>query len=113
MSETNLEVVDGAKAEEDESTIVELTRAYNFEGEKITQIDFAGLEDLTAENMIKANKVLNNSGTVSVLPEMDLYYALVIAADCTGLPIEFFKQLKPRDAIKVKNKVTAFFFGEE
>ena len=70
-------------------------------------------ENVTAEDMIKANKVLASSGTVSVLPENDLHYTLIIAASATGYPIEFFKALKPKDAIKVKNKVTSFFFGEE
>ena len=98
---------------DEESSIVKLTRAYNFEGDTIKEIDFSGLEDITANDMIKANKVLSNSGIVTVLPEMNLEYTFIIAASATGLPIEFFKQLKPRDAMKVKNRVTGFFFGEE
>lgn len=98
---------------EDGGTAVKLSKTYLFEGEKIDSIDFAGLENITANDMIKANKILNNSGTVTVLPETNLEYTLIIAASATGLPIEFFKQLAPRDAMKVKNKVTSFFFGEE
>ena len=64
-------------------------------------------------DMIKANKVLNNNGTVTVLPETNLEYTLIIAASASGLPIEFFKTLVPKDAMKVKNRVTSFFFGEE
>ena len=93
--------------------IIKLTRTYDFEGEKISTVDFSNLENITANDMIKANKILNNSGTVTVLPETNLEYTLIIAADATGLPVEFFKQLAPRDAMKVKNKVTSFFFGEE
>lgn len=93
--------------------ILKLTRTYEFEGEKISEIDFSGLENVTANDMIKAQKVLSNTGTVTVLPETNLEYTLIVAAGCTGLPIEFFKQLKPRDAMKVKNRVTGFFFGEE
>lgn len=96
----------------DAGNVVKLSRTYEFEGEKIQELDFSGLEDVTADDMIKANKVLASSGTVSVLPENDLHYTLIIAASATGHPIEFFKSLKPRDAIKVKNKVTSFFFGE-
>ena len=29
------------------------------------------------------------------------------------MPIEFFKQLKPKDALALKNRVTSFLFGEE
>lgn len=40
-------------------------------------------------------------------------YAVVIAASATGIPVEFYNNLSPRDAIKLKTKVTGFFFGEE
>lgn len=96
-----------------EDMILQLSRTYEFEGEKIDKLDFSGLEDVTANNMIKANKVMTAAGHVSIMPENDLHYTLIIAADATGYPIEFFKTLKPRDAIKVKNKVTNFFYGEE
>ena len=103
--ETNVKVEEG--------DILKLSKTYDFEGDKISQIDFSGLENVTANDMIKAQKVLSNTGTVTVLPETNLEYTLIVAAGCTGLPIEFFKQLKPRDAMKVKNRVTGFFFGEE
>lgn len=103
---------DAAETAADEA-IVKLSKTYDFEGDKIKTLDFSGLENITANDMIKANRVLNNSGTVTVLPETNLEYTLIIAASATGVPIEFFKQLVPRDAMKVKNKVTSFFFGEE
>lgn len=98
---------------DDAETIVKLSKTYDFEGEKVSQLDFSGLENITADDMIRANKVLATSGTVSILPENDLHYTLIIAASATGYPIEFFKALKPKDAIRVKNTVTSFFFGEE
>ena len=108
-----MEVIETNRAtQEAEENIIKLSKTYDFEGEKIQELDFSGLENVTADDMIKANKVLASSGTVSVLPENDLHYTLIIAASATGHPIEFFKSLKPRDAIKVKNKVTSFFFGE-
>lgn len=94
-------------------SILKLSRTYDFEGTKVSEIDMSGLESLTANDMIKANKVLNTSGNVTVLPETNLEYTLVIAASATEYPIEFYKALAPRDAIKVKNRVTSFFFGEE
>lgn len=71
------------------------------------------MDNLTANDMIRANKVLQNSGTITAVPETNLEYAMIIAASATGTPVEFFKGLKPRDAIKIKTKVTNFFFGEE
>lgn len=53
------------------------------------------------------------NGTVSVLPETTLEYDLIIAAGALKMPIEFFKQLKPKDALALKNRVTSFLFGEE
>lgn len=96
-----------------ESLVVALSKTYDFEGEKIREIDFSGLEDITAKSMIKANKVLANSGDIQVLPESSLHYALVIASESTGYPFEFYEKLKPVDAMKIKNTVTSFFYGEE
>lgn len=92
---------------------VTLTKTYLFEDQQIGEIDMSGLENMTANDMIKANRVLNSSGNFSVVPELTLEYSIVIAASATGLPVEFFKTLVPRDAMRVKNKVTDFFFGKE
>lgn len=108
-----IEVKPNGTAEVDNENTLVLSRTYDFEGGKVSSIDFSGLEDVNAETMIKANKVLTASGDIAILPENSLHYALVVAADCTSLPIEFYKKLKPRDAIKVKNKVTSFFYGED
>ena len=97
------------EAELENENILKLSKVYKFEDTTIGEIDMSGMENLTADDMIKANRVLSSSGNVSVLQE----YAITIAASATGLPIEFFKGLCPKDAIKVKNKVTSFFFGEE
>jgi len=110
MSEKKAEVITMKIAEEKNEMIIELVNTYDFEGEKISKIDMSGLEDITANDMIKANKVLTASGGVSMMPETNLEYCLIIAA---GRPVEFFKSMKPHDAIKIKNAVTNFFFGEE
>lgn len=107
MNEVKNEVVEQAAVQAEESKM-KLSKVYDFEGAKVSEIDFSGLENLTANDMIKANKVLNTSGNVTVLPETNLEYTLVIAASATDYLIEFYKQLAPRDAIKVKNRVTSF-----
>lgn len=113
MSEKKAEVITMKIAEEKNEMIIELVNTYDFEGEKINKIDMSGLEDITANDMIKANKVLTASGGVSMMPETNLEYCLIIATGATGRPVEFFKSMKPHDAIKIKNAVTNFFFGEE
>ena len=71
------------------------------------------MDNLIAADMIQANKVLTNNGTVSILPETTLEYDLIIAANALKMPIEFFRQLKPKDAMALKNRVTSFLFGED
>ena len=68
MSEVKNEAVEQAAVQAEESKM-KLSKVYDFEGTKVSEIDFSGLENLTANDMIKANKVLNTSGNVTVLPE--------------------------------------------
>ena len=109
-----VEIRDGeVKVEPDKEKVLELTRVYVFEGEEVSDLDFSGLEDITAEDMIRANNIMTNDGAAAIIPENSMYYALLIASDVTGMPIEFFKKLKPRDAIGVRRMVTHYFFGED
>ena len=94
------------------SRIVVFNKPYTFEGEVYKEVDLSALDDMTATDMIAANKILEKSGSFSFLPEMSLEYACIISARATKMPLEFFQRLHPRDAIKVKNKVTSFFYGE-
>lgn len=71
------------------------------------------MDDLSAEDMIAADRYLTRSGSFSVMPEMTLEYACFIAARVAKRPIEFFKGLPPKDALKVKNRVTSFFYSED
>lgn len=103
----------GAKAVPNKKRILELVRTYKFEGEEISSLDFSGIEDLTAENMIRANNIMEDSGVSATVPENTMYYALIIAADATGMPIEFFKKLRPKDAVNVRRMVSRSFFGED
>lgn len=88
-------------------------KPYTFEGETYDKIDLSGLDNLTAADMIAANKILDRTGSFTFLPEMSLEYACIIAAKATKLPVEFFKGLHLKEAVKVKNRVTAFFYGAE
>ncbi len=102
----------GSEASKDDtSMVIHLSQKYLFEDKEYEEIDLSGLEDMTANDMIAANKVLEKSGSFSFLPEMSLEYACIISARAAKMPVNFFKSLHPRDAIKVKNKVTSFFYG--
>lgn len=94
--------------------LVKLSKAYKFEDEgEIDSIDLSCLEDATAETLMKANRVMVSTGDVMAIPENDIRYALFVAAECTGIPYDFYKKLNLADATKVKREVMVFFNGGE
>jgi hypothetical protein len=95
------------------ANVVVFNKPYTFEGKMYDKVDLRGLDNLTAADMIAANRILDKTGSFTFLPEMSLEYACIIAAKASSLPIEFFKGLHPREAVKVKNRVTAFFYGTD
>ncbi|KXB60620.1 hypothetical protein HMPREF1866_00401 [Lachnoanaerobaculum saburreum] len=108
----NVEGSQGEVSGNDTSMIIKFSRKYTFEDREYEELDLSGLESMSATDMIAANKILEKSGSFSFLPEMSLEYACIISARATKIPLEFFKSLHPKDAIKVKNRVTSFFYGE-
>lgn len=108
----NVEGSQGEVSGNDTSMIIKFSRKYSFEDREYEELDLSGLENMSATDMIAANKILEKSGSFSFLPEMSLEYACIISARATKIPVEFFKSLHPKDAIKVKNRVTSFFYGE-
>lgn len=99
--------------EKEPDTLVKFPKPYTFEGITYTEIDLSGLDNLTSEDMIAAEKFLNRSGLITPMPEVSAEYTCFIAAKASGMPVEFFRQLPPKAMIRVKNKVTGFFYGEE
>lgn len=97
---------------EENNLLVTFTRPYIFDGQSYDSIDLKGLDKLTANDMIAVNKIMERNGTtMSILPEMSLEYACLISARATKKPVEFFRQLPPKDALKLKNRVINFFYG--
>lgn len=103
------------KAEnEEESMVIVFKKPYVFERVEYKEIDLSCMEDLQASDMIAVNKLIKRtSAGIDVMPEVSLEYACNIAAKATKKPIEFFLQLPPREAMRVKNKVLGFLFGSE
>lgn len=97
------------------SRIIKFRQPYRFEGKEYYEVDLSGMEDLTAADMIAVNRIMSrtSAGIVEVMPEVSLEYACHIAARAAKLPVEFFNQLPPREAMKVKNRVTSFLFGSD
>ena len=97
---------------DEEALIVRFGKPYMFEGKEYTEVDLSGLEDLTAEDMIAANKYMSRGGNFSVMSEMTVEYACFIASQASGLPVEFFRRLPIKSAAKVTNRVTNFIYSE-
>lgn len=104
--DTNGEVIEN-------ENVIKFNKPYNFEGTIYEKVDLSGLDELTASDMIKVNKIMEKSGSISFLPEMTMEYACHIASIATKLPLEFFTHLHPKEAVKVKNRVTSFFYGTD
>ena len=102
-----------APAQDDPESYVRFHKPYLFEGNYYAGIDLKRVESLSAKDMCEAEKYLARQGIVSPLPEMTMEYIAFIANKATGQPLKFFKQLPPKDATKVKNRVTSFFYGED
>ena len=94
-------------------TVVKFSRSYPLEAKTYSEVDLSGMDDLTAKDMIEAEKYLFKTGTVSALPDQAVGYVCFIASKISDQPIEFFMGLSPRDMNRVKNKVTGFFYGVE
>ena len=99
-----------AESQED-SLVLKFRKSYVFENREYTELDLSGLEDTTAEDLAAVNRLLSKSGVVSPMPEMTQDFCMHMAARVCHLPIEFFKKLPSREAIRLKNVVTGFLYG--
>ena len=98
----------------DEGLVIKLARPFNFEHKDYTEIDLSGLEDLSANDLVQAEKMYKRTnGGVEVMPELSIEYAFLLAARATGLPIEFFMALPPKVGIRVRGRVMGFLYGRE
>ena len=93
--------------------VIELKTPVTFEGKQYDEVDLTGLEDIRAVDMIEVNRKLAREGNVDFLQENSIEYAFNIANRASGLPIEFFEQLKPGVAMQVKRCVVCFLFSQE
>lgn len=109
----NITVAPPAPEQEENQYVIKFRKPFIWEDNTYTEIDMSGLEDLSAKDMIAAQRTMEKSGSINVLPEMSLEYACIFASRATKMPVEFFQALPPKEAIKVKNKVTNFFYGED
>lgn len=102
-------VVSETEKDEEESLVIKFSKPYMFERTEYKEIDLSPLEDITAADMIATNKFMGYAG--GAVPEVTLEYACVLAARAVNKPVEFFTNMPPKEAMKVKNRVMGFLFG--
>lgn len=87
------EVTTETVPQENRRNVITLKKPYTFEKKEYTEIDLSGLDKLTIQDAIDAQrKLFGERETASVvLCETTTAFAREIAAKATGLPIEFFK----------------------
>lgn len=98
---------------EENKYLVKFRKPFTWEDKTYNEVDLSGMEDLTGRDMIQAQRIMERSGSINVLPEMSLEYACIFASRATKMPIEFFQALPPKEAIRIKNKITSFFYEED
>jgi hypothetical protein len=91
---------------------ITLSKPYEFEGHTYTEIDMSGIYDLKSRDLSGVDKIFIAQGNNPALAGLSLEYAEIVAHKVTGLPVEFFPDLPAKDAIKLKNFVSNFFFSE-
>lgn len=92
---------------------IRLKTPFTFEGKQYEEIDLTGLENIRAADMIAVNRELSNGGNIDINQEYTLEYAFHLAARASGQPLEFFEQLRPLPAMRVKRCISSFLFNQE
>lgn len=98
------------KENEEQGFTVELGKPYTFEGKEYNKIDLSGLERLTIQAAIDAQRDMFAQGEAagSLMCETTSAFAMALAAKASGLPIEFFKKLPIGAGRKVKRLVQGY-----
>jgi hypothetical protein len=102
-----------------ETLILTFKKPFKFEGKEYTEVDLSAMEDWTGDDLIRLTKKYNKlsggegdgSPTSVILPESDIEYDMFVAAEATGLPLEFFHTLPAREIGTLKTLVIGFFLG--
>lgn len=88
--------------------VVKLSAPYQFEGKEYTELDLSGMAKLTGKDFRLVEMIVASRRQNIVGAEQTITGACAIAAQATGLTIEFFEGLPMVDALAVRNKVITF-----
>lgn len=83
---------------------------YLFDGVEVAEVDLSGLYNMTAEDMFAVDDQMRRFGYSGSNPEITRRYALLTAARVNHKPWEWCNTMRARDAVRIKNVVSAFFY---
>ncbi len=95
------------------SSYLKFKKPFVWEDKTYEGVDLSGFEDIPARDLIQIQHSMERSGSTSLTPEMTVEYACLFASKATKMPVEFFQALPSKEAIRLKNRVTNFFYGED
>lgn len=84
--------------------VVKFSKPVTFENETHEEIDLSNLENITASDLSDVESQVMDS----IVPELTMKYALLLAAKATKKPVELFNSLPAKEGLKVKRMVTNF-----
>ncbi len=96
--------------------VIELKKPYTFDDEEYTSIDLSGLENLTMQDAIEAQKAIIGAGDDKIIlyaPEASQAFIDEVAARATGKPVEFFNGMPLSLSSKVRTEVQKAFVAED
>lgn len=98
----------GETTAEERPLVVVFRKPYEFEKKKYDSVDLGGLELMTGQDMLQAERELRSQGLTSLTADITADGLLKYASVATNQPIEFFECLPLREARKVKMRVLNF-----
>lgn len=90
--------------------LIKFEKPVTFECEICKELDLSELDNLNTDDLLTAERIYTKIGGNSINPETTLMYSLILAQIASKKPFEFFGQLPPRDALKIKKEVYNFFY---
>ncbi|MGN1130962.1 MAG: phage tail assembly protein [Ruminococcus sp.] len=100
--------IDNTNNENKTNRVIELNTPIDFEGTTYKEIDLSGLDELTGKDIKLISKQYRRLGGSAMTKELDIEYLQLVAAKATGLPVEFFDELKAKDSTTVEVVVRNF-----
>ena len=94
--------------------LIQFKNPYRFEGKEYAELDLSGLDNLTVQDAVDAQRKLfeQQEEAASLLTETTTAYARVLAVKATGKPVEFFQQM-PRGVGKLVSNAVRIHLNSE